>query len=114
MADPAANIGFSPDNTRMVMCRKLGRLLPGLDKAPFKGKLGERIFNDISREAWEMWPSYQTLLINHYGLSLGDPNAQDFLLQQMEQFFFSAEGQMPEGWTTPGGGQKPKGGADRK
>ncbi|MFZ2616504.1 MAG: Fe(2+)-trafficking protein, partial [Anaerolineae bacterium] len=51
---------------------------------------------------------------NHYGLSLGDPNAQDFLLQQMEQFFFSDEGQMPEGWTTPGGGQKQKGGAARK
>ena len=84
---------------RMVQCVKLGRELPGLERPPFPGELGERIYENISATAWDMWKSQSVLLINHYGLILADPNAKQFLREQMEEFLFSEEGRMPEGWT---------------
>ena len=106
---------------RMVNCVKLGRELPGLEKAPFPGELGERIFENVSKDAWDMWVQQQVLLINHYGLVLADPKARQFLVEQMEEFFFGIGAQMPEGWTpegTPGGGKgggpSAKGGPARK
>lgn len=84
---------------RMVQCVKLGRELPGLERPPFPGELGERIYENISAMAWQMWQRQSVLLINHYGLVLADPNAKQFLREQMEEFLFSEEGRMPEGWT---------------
>jgi Fe-S cluster biosynthesis and repair protein YggX len=98
---------------RIVNCAKLGRELPGLDKPPFPGPLGERIYNEISREAYNLWPAQATVIINHYGLSLGDPNAQKILMQQMEEFFFGENARMPEGWTPPTA-RPAKGGAPRR
>lgn len=89
---------------RRVECVKLGRTLPGLEKPPFPGELGDRIYEHISRQAWEMWPAQATLIINHYGLSMGDPEARAVLREQMEQFFFGDpehEQQEPEGWSPP-------------
>ena len=96
---------------RMVQCVKLGRELPGLERKPYPGELGERIYAQVSQQAWDLWVQQTTILINHYGLSLADPQAQDFLRQQMEEFLFGAEAAMPEGWTpelqpTKGGGRK--------
>jgi Fe-S cluster biosynthesis and repair protein YggX len=87
---------------RMVQCVKLGREAPGLDKPPFPGPLGQRIYEHVSRQGWALWPAQETILINHYGLSLVDPRAQKFLLDQMEEFFFGENAQMPEGWTPAG------------
>jgi Fe-S cluster biosynthesis and repair protein YggX len=87
---------------RMVQCVKLGRELPGLDRPPFPGDLGQRIYDQVSRQAWNMWPEQEILLINHYGLNLVDPQARQLLMEQMEQFFFGPGAQMPEGWTPPG------------
>jgi Fe-S cluster biosynthesis and repair protein YggX len=98
---------------RMVQCVKLGRELPGLDRPPFPGPLGERIFNNVSREAWGLWPAQATVIINHYGLSLGDPNAQKIIMQQMEEFFFGENARMPEGWT-PQAARPAKGAAPRR
>ena len=97
---------------RMVNCVKLGRELPGLDEPPFPGELGQRIYEHVSQEAWNLWPQQATIIINHYGLSLADPQAQQLLLQQMEEFFFGEGARMPEGWApeTQGG----KGGPSRK
>lgn len=83
----------------MVDCVKLGRELPGLSQPPFPGPLGQRIYEQISQQAWDLWPAQSTLIINHYGLSLGDPNAQRILMQQMEEFFFGENARVPEGWT---------------
>jgi len=94
--------------TRMVKCVKLGRELPGLEEPPFGSELGERIFNEVSQQAWEMWPSHQMILINHFGLSLNDPRARQFLREQMEDFFFGADAAMPEGWV-PAGAAGPAG-----
>jgi Fe-S cluster biosynthesis and repair protein YggX len=89
---------------RIVHCVKLGRELPGLDKPPFPGPLGRRIYEHVSRPGWALWPAQETILINHYGLSLVDPRAQKFLLDQMEEFFFGENAQMPEGWSPTGQG----------
>jgi Fe-S cluster biosynthesis and repair protein YggX len=75
----------------MVNCIKLGRDLPGMDKPPFPGELGERLFNNVSAEAWEMWKEEQVLIINHYGLVLADANARKFLMMQLEAFFFGED-----------------------
>ena len=84
---------------RMVNCAKLGRELPGLNRPPFGGALGKRVYENISQQAWLLWQDQSTLLINHYGLNLRDPAAQKFLMEQMEQFFFGEGAQLPEDWT---------------
>lgn len=91
---------------RMVQCVKLGRELPGLDAPPFPSELGQRIYEHVSQQAWNMWPAQATLLINHFGLTLMDPDAQKLLMQQMDQFFFGEGAQMPEGWMPPVQGGK--------
>ena len=97
---------------RMVKCAKLGRELPGLDAPPFPGPLGERIYNEISRQAWGLWPQQATLLINHYGLNMADPQAQMLLMQAMEDFFFGENAAVPEDWSPPV--QSSKGGVPRR
>lgn len=96
---------------RMVKCVKFGRELPGLDALPFPGELGQRIYDNVSAQAWALWPRQATIIINHYGLNMGDPNARDWLNEQMEEFFFGEDAAMPEGWVPEGaGGAKGKGG----
>jgi Fe-S cluster biosynthesis and repair protein YggX len=84
---------------RMVNCVKLGRELPGLNRPPFGGPLGQRIYENVSQQAWSLWQEQSTLLINHYGLNLRDPAAQKFLMEQMEQFYFGEGAQLPQDWT---------------
>ena len=100
---------------RMVMCAKLGRELPGLDRKPVPGELGTRIYENISAQAWDLWKQQSVLLINHYGLNLLEPDAQKFLREQMEKFLFEDVVQVPEGWE-PEGTASTKGGgpAQRK
>jgi Fe-S cluster biosynthesis and repair protein YggX len=93
----------------MVNCVKLGRELPGLERQPYPGELGQRIYENVSQQAWDMWMQHSVILINHYGLSLGDPQARQFLQEQMEEFFFGEEAQMPEGWTPEGSAPAAKG-----
>ncbi len=87
---------------RIVHCQKLQQDLPGLDKPPYPGELGQRIYDNISQQAWDLWMQQATLLINHYGLTLYDPEAREFMRMQMEEFFFGEEAAVPEGWTPPG------------
>ena len=97
---------------RMVKCVKLGRELEGLPRPPFPGELGKKLFANVSAEAWQMWQQQSTLLINHYGLKLADPKAQQFLMEQMEDYFFGADAAVPEGWIPEDQrGQQTKGGA---
>jgi Fe-S cluster biosynthesis and repair protein YggX len=92
--------------TRMVDCVKYGRELPGLERPPFPGELGQRIFENVSQAGWQLWREQVTILINHYGLNMADPRAQDFLNQQMEEFFFGEGARMPDEWTPAGQGGK--------
>ena len=102
---------------RTVFCVKLGRELPGLEKPPFPGELGQRIYEHISKQAYDMWPAESTRIINERGLSMGNPEARKILREQMEEFFFADDARMPEGWVpetagagTGGGGAASKGG----
>jgi Fe-S cluster biosynthesis and repair protein YggX len=94
----------------MVRCAKLGKLLPGLKKAPFPGALGERILESVSQEAWKLWEGQAVIVMNHYGLSMADPEARKFLMQQCEEFFFGEGAKLPEDWVPPAPGGKGGGG----
>jgi len=87
---------------RMVNCVMLGREAPGLERVPYPGELGQRIFNSVSQEAWQRWVQHQTMLINEYRLSTIDPNARKFLAEEMEKFFFGDGARQPEGFVDPG------------
>lgn len=104
---------------RIVNCVKLGRPLPGMPAPPFPGELGRRIYENVSMEAWQLWQPYSTLLINHNGLSLANPQHRQFLMDQMEEFFFGGDAPMPEGWEPEGPSSPPTkgskgGGAPRR
>ena len=87
--------------SRMVNCVKLGREAEGLDRAPYPGPLGERIFENVSKEAWQQWLKQQTMLINEYRLSPIDPKSRTFLEEQMEKFFFGEGADTPPDYVAP-------------
>lgn len=84
--------------TRLVFCSKLNQEAEGLAKAPFPGVIGEKIYNEISKQAWQMWLAHQTMLINEYRLSLIDPKAREFLHEEMKKFFFGDGSDKPAGF----------------
>jgi Fe-S cluster biosynthesis and repair protein YggX len=90
----------SPNKTgRRVMCVKFGRELYGLDEVPFDGHpLGQRIYENVSLAAWKMWVEHMKMLMNEYRLNLGTPEAQEFLLKQMEEYFFGEGSGLPAGY----------------
>jgi Fe-S cluster biosynthesis and repair protein YggX len=81
--------------TRMVNCVKLGKEAEGLDLQPYPGELGKKIYENVSKEAWQQWLRQQTMLINEYRLSVVDPKARKFLEEQMNAFFFGAGSDTP-------------------
>ncbi len=84
--------------SRTVNCVKLKREAEGLDRVPYPGELGQRVFENVSKEAWQQWLQQQTMLINEYRLSPVDPKARKFLEEQMEKFFFGEGAETPEGY----------------
>ncbi|MCP3870858.1 MAG: oxidative damage protection protein [Gammaproteobacteria bacterium] len=85
--------------SRMVNCVKLNREAEGLERAPYPGELGKRIYENASKEAWQMWLQQQTMLMNEYRLSPIDPKNRKFLEEQMEKFFFGEGAETPEAFT---------------
>jgi len=81
--------------SRMVQCVKLRREAEGLDRQPYPGALGKRVFENVSKQAWQDWLRQQTMLINEYRLSPMDPKARKFLEEQMEKFFFGEGSELP-------------------
>ena len=82
--------------SRTVNCVKLKKEADGLDRVPYPGELGQKIFDNVSKEAWQQWLGHQTMLINEYRLSPMDPKARTFLEEQMEKFFFEVgESELP-------------------
>ena len=87
--------------SRTVQCAKLGKEAEGLDRPPYPGELGKRIYLEISKEAWLAWQRQQTMLINEYRLTPIDPQHRKMLEENMEKFLFGDGGQAPEGYTPP-------------
>jgi Fe-S cluster biosynthesis and repair protein YggX len=81
---------------RTVHCVKLGKQAAGLKFAPYPGELGKRIYENVSQEAWKMWLSHQTMLINEYRLTPIEPKARKFLEEEMEKFFFGQGSEKPK------------------
>jgi Fe-S cluster biosynthesis and repair protein YggX len=87
--------------SRIVNCIKLGREAEGLARPPYPGELGRRIYEQVSKEAWQGWLKHQTMLINENRLSPIDPRARAFLEEQMEKFFFGEGSARPAAYVPP-------------
>ena len=87
---------------RTVFCTFLQREAEGLDRPPYPGALGQRVFENISKDAWQQWVRHQTMLMNEYRLTPIDPKARKFLVEEMEKFLFGGGSQAPEGYVAPG------------
>jgi Fe-S cluster biosynthesis and repair protein YggX len=86
---------------RTVNCIKLGREAEGLDLPPMPGALGKRIYENVSKEAWQQWIRMQTMLINENRLSLVDPQARKYLAEQVEKHFFGEGAESASGYVPP-------------
>ena len=84
---------------KRIMCCKLKQEEYALDSPPFPGPLGEKIVEQVSKKAWSMWLSHQTMLINEYRLRMIDPEARQFLREEMEKYFFGEGSEKPAGFT---------------
>ncbi|AJQ93615.1 oxidative damage protection protein [Gynuella sunshinyii] len=87
--------------TRTVFCQKYQQELPGLEKPPFPGPAGQKLFETVSQQAWEEWQAHQTRLINEKHLNMMDMQARKYIQQQMQKFlsgeeYDQAEGYIPE------------------
>jgi Fe-S cluster biosynthesis and repair protein YggX len=82
--------------SRTVNCVILKTEAEGLDYAPYPGELGQRIYDNVSKEAWQRWLGHQTMLINEYRLTPIEPEARQFLATEMEKFFFGGGSERPK------------------
>jgi Fe-S cluster biosynthesis and repair protein YggX len=88
---------------RTVFCVKFQKELPGLDEVPFENHpLGQRIYDHVSKEAWRLWVEQMKMIMNEYRLNLGTPEAQEFMLKQMEAYFFGEGAAFPADFVPPG------------
>ena len=86
---------------RMVKCVKFGKELPGLDEPPWSGELGQRIYDNVSEQAWNLWAEHLKMLMNEYRLNLASREAQKIVAEQMELFFFGPGSQLPPEYVPP-------------
>ncbi len=87
--------------SRKVHCVKLNKEADGLNAVTYPGELGKRIYEQASQEAWQMWLSHQTMLINEYRLTPIEPKAREFLEDEMEKFFFGGGSEKPKDFVEP-------------
>ena len=80
---------------RKVMCVKFQKELPGLDAPPMPGPLGQRIFENVSRDAWKLWAEHSKMLINEYRLDLVSEAGQRIWMTELEKFFFGEGSSLP-------------------
>ena len=81
---------------REVNCVKLKKTAEGLERVHYPGELGAKIFDNVSKEAWDLWLKHQTMLINEYRLTPIEPKARKFLEEEMEKFFFGEGSEVPK------------------
>jgi Fe-S cluster biosynthesis and repair protein YggX len=87
---------------RTVMCIKLGREAEGLEKPPFGGEFGERIYQQVSKEAWRMWLEQSTMFINEFRLDLTSERGQRLWMDECEKYFFGPGSDLPPEYKPPG------------
>lgn len=84
-----------------VLCVKLHQELPGLDEPPFDTDLGKKVYENVSRQAWQMWTEHCKMLLNEYRLNPARKEDQEAIVRQMEQFFFGAGSSLPKEYVPP-------------
>ena len=99
--DPPPGGPGTPEGNRLVRCVKLQKELPALDEPPWPGELGRRIFENVSREAWQLWEERMTMILNEYRLMPWQKEAQKLVAAQMEEFFFGEEAAPPPEFVPP-------------
>lgn len=85
----------------MVNCIKLGKSLPGMPFKPLTDELGQRIYDNVSMEGWQLWIEHSKIIVNEYRLDLTMQKAHDLLREQMEQFFFGEGAELPKEFVAP-------------
>jgi len=85
----------------MVKCVKFQKEMPGLEETPFDNALGQRLYENVSLEAWELWKEHLKMIINEYRLNLADRQAQEMVAKQMEDYFFGEGAALPPGYVPP-------------
>jgi Fe-S cluster biosynthesis and repair protein YggX len=85
----------------MVNCVKLGKELEGLDEPPFDSPLGQKIYENVSKQAWLGWTDHMKMLLNEYRLQPWKKEHQDFIVQQMEAYFFGEGAEVPKEFVPP-------------
>ena len=86
---------------RKITCALLGPDSDGLERVPYPGELGKRIYENVSKEAWAQWLKHQTMLVNENRLNLADANARKYLAEQMEKHFFGEGADVASGYVPP-------------
>ena len=86
---------------RTVHCVVIKQEAEGLDYVPYPGELGQRVYNNVSKQGWQQWLKHQTMLINEYRLTPIEPKARQFLVAEMEKFFFGAGSDKPADFVPP-------------
>ena len=81
---------------RMVQCVKLGKEMEGLDEPPFDSPLGQKIYENVSKQAWGQWMEHMKMLLNEYRLQPWKPEAQEFIAEQMSAYFFGGGSALPK------------------
>src|SRR5258708_39749071 len=91
-----------PPGAHTVFCVKFQKEMPGLDEVPLEGHpLGQRIYENVSKEAWKMWVEHMKMIMNEYRINLGTTEAHEFLLKLMEDYFFGEGAALPPGYVPP-------------
>ena len=95
---PAPQSPVGNKTGRMVHCVKFQKELPGLDSPPWPGELGQRVFENVSAQAWKLWEDRQKMILNEYRLMPWQKEAQELMARQMEDFFFGEGAALPPGY----------------
>ena len=98
--EPTSHAASSSGNAggRIVMCVKFQKELPGLATIPWPGDLGQRIFDNVSKDAWKLWEERMKMILNEYRLMPWQKEAQDLVAKHMEDFFFGDGAALPPGY----------------
>ncbi len=86
---------------RTVQCVKIQKELPGLNEPPWPGELGQRIYENVSAEAWKLWEERMKMILNEYRLMPWQKEAQELVAKHMEDFFFGEGAALPPGYVPP-------------
>jgi Fe-S cluster biosynthesis and repair protein YggX len=98
---PGTIAGETPTMPHMVFCARFKQEMEGLDEPPFDSDFGNKVYNNVSKKAWQEWVERQKMLLNEYRLQPWTPQAQEFLVEQMDQFFFGEGAALPKEYVPP-------------